>query len=135
MKILKLIIPFVSSIILAACAQINPMIAGESKISKKDHAALAEYYENSAAQAKQKLAEQERALKAYETKPHVYMYGKRAQDFQSSTTANIREYKKEIKKNTELACFYRKLATKQMTNGTAVTGNETHWELDNKPAM
>jgi len=135
MKISKLITTFVSSILLAACAQIDPMISGESEIGKKDHAALAEYYENSAAQAKQKLVEQEHALKTYETKPHVYMYGKRKKEFQSNATANIREYKKQIKKNLELACFYRKLAAKQTTNGTAIIENETHWELDNKHGM
>lgn len=112
MKTLKLIISTISLTFLVACAQMNPMIVSESEINKKDHAALAKYYENSAAEAKQQLAKHKRVLKTYEDKS--YLYGRGGQDLQSHATANIREYEKEVRENTELAHFHRKLATEQM---------------------
>lgn len=135
MKTLKLIISTISLTFLVACAQMNPTIVSESEINKKDHAALAKYYENSAKEAKQKLAKHKRALKTYEAKP--YLYGRGGQEFQSHATANIREYEKEVKENIELAHFHRKLATEQMAKegSTIEKKADSRLESSNKSAI
>lgn len=135
MKTPKLIISAISLTLLTACAQMNPMIVSESEINKKDHATLVKYYENSAIEAKQKLAKHQRALKTYEAKP--YMYGRGGQEFQSHANANIREYEKEVKENTELAHFHRELAKKQIAKEGNIIEKKADSRLEstNKSAM
>lgn len=135
MKILKLIISTASLTLLVACAQMNPTIVSELEINKKDHAALVKYYENSAIEAKQKLAKHKQALKTYEAKP--YLYGRGGQEFQSHATANIREYEKEVKESTELAHLHRKLASEQIAKEDNVIEKKADSRLEsvNKSAM
>jgi len=135
MKTLKPIIVIASMTFLTACAQMNPMITGDSGVNREDYAVLAKHYGNSAMQAKQKLAEYEQSLARYEINPPHAYYGRRMPDIQSRATANIRGYNREIRESKELAYFYTKLAAEQMAKENGVVEKEVHLESIDESTM
>lgn len=76
-----------------------------------NHDALAMHHENIAKEMQDKLQAQKKLLEEYEE--HSYYYGRRGQDLQSHTTANIRQYEKSIKENLKEAAIHRKMAQEE----------------------
>ncbi len=86
----------------------------QNAIDNEDHFALASHYENLAKEAEAKLQENKAALEEYEE--HSFYYGRQGQDVQSHTTANIREYEKQLSENLNNANLHKKLAMEQQNN-------------------
>ncbi len=86
----------------------------ENAIDNEDHFALAQHYENLAKETEARLQEHKIALEEYED--HPSHYGRRGQDVQSHTIANIREYEKELKENQNHANLHKRLAMEQQNN-------------------
>lgn len=83
-------------------------------IDDNDHAALAKYYELLAKEAEVKLQENKAVLEEYEN--HSYYYGRQGQDLKSHTTANIREYKKQLAESLSNADLHHRIALEQQNN-------------------
>jgi hypothetical protein len=102
---------------LSGCAQMSPIASNQSgethsadlrSIDPNNHNAVAEHYEDVANEIKAKLQAQKELLQEYERRS--YYYGRRGQDVQSHTLANIRQYEKSIKENMKEAAIHRKMA-------------------------
>ncbi len=102
---------------LSGCAQMSPIASNQSgeahsadlrSIDPNNHNAVAKHYEDAANEMKAKLQAQKELLQEYER--HNYYYGRRGQDVQSHTLANIRQYEKSIKENMKEAAIHRKMA-------------------------
>ena len=96
--------------------------AGQNATTRSDHEAAAEYYEDAATQIQAKVEEQKQLLEHYEDKS--YLYGRRAQDLQSHTTALVRHYEKTVKTHIQQAALHRQMASKLEENH-AVSGTQT----------
>ncbi|TXI20651.1 MAG: hypothetical protein E6Q62_00875 [Nitrosomonas sp.] len=83
-------------------------------IDDNDHAALAKYYELLAKEAEVKLQENKAVLEEYEN--HSYYYGRQGQDLKSHTTANIREYEKQLAESLSNADLHHRIALEQQNN-------------------
>ena len=70
-------------------------VLAQNEINHNNYAALAKCYENLAKEAETNLQENKEILKQYEA--HPYYYGRKGQELQSHTLANIREYEKAVK--------------------------------------
>lgn len=105
---------------LSACAQLSPVAAiqnnesgsaGVNAIDHGNHDALAKHYEETAREMQAKLQEQKKLLQEYEN--HNFFYGRKGQDLQSHTSANVRYFEKSIKENLDKAAIHRKMAKEQ----------------------
>ncbi|SDZ04918.1 hypothetical protein [Nitrosomonas sp. Nm33] len=104
---------------LSACAQMNPASSlqnneiGNADLNSiaSNYDALAKHYENAAKELQVKLQEQQKLLQEY--KNHNYFYGRKGQDLNSHTSANIRYFEKVIKENLDEAAIHRKMARDQ----------------------
>ncbi len=94
-------------------------------IDDNDHAALAKHYEVLAKEAEVKLQENKAVLEEYEN--HSYYYGRQGQDLKSHTTANIREYEKQLAESVSNADLHHRIAMEQQ-NGNAI--NKARLNLD-----
>lgn len=86
----------------------------QNAIDTEDHFALAKHYENEAKEIEVKLQENKAALEEYED--HSFYYGRQGQDVQSHTTANIREYEKQLSESLNNADLHKRLAMEQQNN-------------------
>ena len=86
-------------------------VSAQNAIDNEDHFALAQHYENLAKEAEAKLQENKAALEEYED--HSFYYGRQGQDVQSHTTANIREYEKQLSENLDNANLHKRMAMEQ----------------------
>ncbi|MEO8992256.1 MAG: hypothetical protein ABI284_04755 [Nitrosospira sp.] len=97
--------------------------AAENAVTRNDHEAIAEYYENTAVQMQAKVEEQKALLEQYENKS--YLYGRQAQDLQSHTSALIRDYEKRAEASIQVATLHRQMAARSIQNhvaGASATG-------------
>lgn len=86
--------------------------ADQNGIEQSDHDALARYYENIAKAMQEKLLEEKKLLQKYDN--HSYYYGRKGQELQFHTVANIRHYEKSIKENLKEAAIHQKMAKDAM---------------------
>ncbi len=103
-------------IFLSGCAQMSPIANAQNNehsaelrsMDLNNHNAVAKHYEDAANETKVKLQAQKKLLEEYEG--HSYYYGRKGQDFQSHTAANIRHFEKSIKENMKEVAIHRKMA-------------------------
>ena len=114
MKALKFIVLLLAFTVLASCAQMSSSVIAPPGIASNDHQALVKHYENLAEEAKIRLHENKKILKAYEARP--YYYGRQALDLPSHATANIRAYEETLKESLRFADLHRKMAVAQQNN-------------------
>ncbi|MCE7914481.1 MAG: hypothetical protein DYH15_07310 [Nitrosomonas sp. PRO4] len=98
------------ALILALSLPVSSAFAVDG-IDDNDHAALAKYYELLAKEAEVKLQENKAVLEEYEN--HSYYYGRQGQDLKSHTTANIREYEKQLAESLSNADLHHRIALEQ----------------------
>ena len=99
------------ALILAAVSFLATPAIGAGGINDNDHAALAQYYENLADEAKVKLQQNKALLEEYEM--HPYYFGRQGQDIKSHSSANIREYEKILRRYLKKAELHKKMAADQ----------------------
>lgn len=100
-----------SIILLAAVGFLaTPAIAVDG-IHDNDHAALAQYYENLADEAKVKLQQNKSLLEQYEM--HPYYFGRQGQDIKSHSSANVREYEKILRQYLKQADLHKRMTADQ----------------------
>ena len=68
--------------------------AAEKAVTRSDHEAVAKSYEDAAQKMQAKVKEQTELLEHYENKS--YLYGRQAQDLQSHTYAQVRNYEQAV---------------------------------------
>ncbi|KIO49086.1 hypothetical protein [Nitrosospira sp. NpAV] len=111
--------------LLAACALMTANVKGENiagqaaiqgamASSESQHTILAKSHEDKAKALWVKAQEQKQLLEHYEEKS--YLYGKRAQDLQSSTWALIRNYEGAAMANMKEAVAHRRIASELEKN-------------------
>ncbi len=98
---------------LNACSARNPHSmdmtkAVQSASTNADHLALAQHYQEAAAEAQAKVAEHQQLLEQYRQKS--YMYGKDIYNFEEHCEALMRIYQQAADANLKLAAMHRKLA-------------------------
>jgi hypothetical protein len=81
------------------------------QIAPTEHGALAKSFEDATRHMQAKSDEQKRLLEHYEDKS--YLYGKRAQDLQSHTSALIRKYEQAARSNMREAMAHRRMVAVQ----------------------
>lgn len=134
MKAIRYLILLISLTVLSACAQMGSSVISKAKIAEDDHVSLVSHYEGLADEAKNRLKANKKILADYEARP--YYYGRRGLDLQSHTTANIRVYEKELRKNVELAEFHKRMAVKQAElNGNNAEAHLENEYISNKPVQ
>ena len=106
--------------LLAACAQVTPhealqntniRKASQNARTRSDHDALTRYFENTAREMQSKAKEQKKLLEHYEEKG--YLYGRRAQDLKSHTSALVRKYEANAEESIKEAAAHRQMASEQ----------------------
>jgi len=112
MKIKLLITLMLTLVLLDGCGGANPhpmdmSEAVQNASSKADHEALAEHYEEAAAQMQAKVDEHKKLLAQYEAKS--YIYGRQAQDFKAHCEGLINAYEKAVKANQSMAKMHRQM--------------------------
>lgn len=114
-KIKFLLITILMLSFLSGCAQMNPVktvqgneVHGVDRNTADDHDTLAKHYEDEAKKMQSRLQEHKKRLRDYEE--HSYYYGRRGQEFQSHTSANIRYYENAVEENLKEAAIHRKMA-------------------------
>ena len=85
-------------------------VAAQNAVTRSDHVAVAQYYEDVARKMQAKVEEQKLLLAQYEDKS--YIYGREAQDLQAHTHALVLKYEKEAKANVKEAALHRQMALK-----------------------
>ncbi len=90
------------------------VVALPTGIDNNDHEAWVRYYENLVNDAKIRLEDNKRILEEYEARP--YYYGRRGQDEQSHTSANIRSHEKILKESLKYVDLHRRMAMEQQNN-------------------
>ncbi|WP_143083365.1 hypothetical protein [Nitrosomonas communis] len=116
MKTNILLVIGLALIFLSGCAQMSPIANAQNNeysaelrtIDPNNHIAVAKHYEDMANEMKVKLRAQKKLLEDYEG--HSYYYGRKGQDLQSHTIANIRHFENSIKENMKEAAIHRKMA-------------------------
>jgi hypothetical protein len=116
MKTNILLVGGLALILLSGCAQMSPIAntrnnedsAELHSIDPNNHNAVAKHYEDMANEMKLKLRTKKKLLAEYEE--HSYYYGRKGQNLQSHTTANIRYFENSIKENMKQAAIHRKMA-------------------------
>ena len=84
--------------------------AAEKAVTRSDHEAVARSYEDAARKMQAKVKEQTELLEHYEDKS--YLYGRQAQDLQSHTYAQVRDYEQAVEVNIREARLHRQIASK-----------------------
>ena len=110
---------FLASVSPSVMATENAVIlaAAQKAVTSNDHIAVAKYLEAEAKQMQAKVQEQKELLEQYEDK--AYLYGRRAQDLQSHTTAQVREYEQIVNDDIREAAAHRQIASKLDENHAA----------------
>lgn len=102
---------------LASCAQITPLEAVQNTNARKasqnartrsDHDALAKYFEDTAKKMHSRADEQKKLLEHYEQKS--YLYGRKAQDLKSHTSALVRKYEETEEASIKEATLHHRMA-------------------------
>ena len=83
--------------------------AAQKAVTRSDHEAVAKFYEDAARQMQAKAKEQKELLEHYENKS--YLYGRQAQDLQSHTYAQVRDYEQAVEVNIREASLHRQMAS------------------------
>ncbi len=105
---------------LSGCAQMSPLASNHSNeirnvelgsIDPNDHRAVAKHYEDVVKEMKAKLEVQQELLQKYEG--HTYYYGRKGQDLEAHTLANIRYLEHSIKENMNEAAIHQRMAQDQ----------------------
>ena len=91
--------------------------AAEKAVTRSDHEAVARSYEDAARKMQAKVKEQTELLEHYEDKS--YLYGRQAQDLQSHTYAQVRDYEQAVEVNIREASIHRQMASKLEENHAA----------------
>ncbi len=91
--------------------------AAQKAVTRSDHEAVAKFYEDAARQMQAKVKEQKELLEHYENKS--YLYGRQAQDLQSHTYAQVRDYEQAVEVNIREASLHRQMASKLEKNHAA----------------
>ncbi len=91
--------------------------AAQKTVTRSDHEAVAKFYEDAARQMQAKVKEQKELLEHYENKS--YLYGRQAQDLQSHTYAQVRDYEQAVEVNIREASLHRQMASKLENNHAA----------------
>lgn len=91
--------------------------AAEKAVTRSDHEAVAKSYEDAAQKMQAKVKEQTELLEHYENKS--YLYGRQAQDLQSHTYAQVRNYEQAVEVNIREASLHRQMASKLEENHAA----------------
>lgn len=91
--------------------------AAEKAVTRSDHEAVAKSYEDAAQKMQAKVKEQTELLEHYENKS--YLYGRQAQDLQSHTYAQVRNYEQAVEVNVGEASLHRQMASKLEENHAA----------------
>lgn len=112
MKTKLLITLILTLVLLDGCGGINPhpmdmSQAVQNASSKADHEALAEHYEEAAAEMQTKVDEHKKLLTQYQAKS--YLYGRQAEDFKAHCEALINAYEKAVKANLSMAKMHRQM--------------------------
>src|SRR5687767_1525153 len=81
--------------------------AAQKAVTRSDHEAVAKFYEDAAKQMQAKVKEQKELLEHYEDKS--YLYGRQAQDLQSHTYAQLRDYEQAVEVNIREASLHRQM--------------------------
>lgn len=81
--------------------------AVQSASSKADHVALAEHYEETAAEMQLKVDEHTKLLAQYQAKG--YLYGKQADDLKAHCERLIHIYEKAVEENLSMAKMHRSM--------------------------
>ncbi|MBA3757100.1 MAG: hypothetical protein H0X02_13145 [Nitrosomonas sp.] len=124
-----LVLPILS--LLVACAGLSPLEAQNTDSKKiaqnaktySDHNNLANYYDNLTQEMVAKVEEQKESLEHYTN--HSNTYGRRGQDFQSHTMANIRHYEQAAASATKQAGIHREIAAKLLQRDKYAEPTET----------
>lgn len=111
MKAIKYFVVLLAYTILASCAHMNAPVTVPAGIADNDHESLIKHYENAAREARARLQENRKILQDYEARP--YYYGRRGQDLQSHTSANIRAYEKALQESLRFVELHSKMALEQ----------------------
>jgi len=123
---LKFLVRLLVLTLLASCAQMSSSVVAPTGIADNDHEALVMHYENLAKEAKIRLQENKKILEDYEARP--YYYGRRGQDLQSHTSANIRVYEKILKESLRYVDLHRRMAMEKQNN--QINKAETNLDRD-----
>jgi hypothetical protein len=112
MKIKLLITLVLTLVLLDGCGGANPhpmdmSEAVQNANSKADHEALAEHYEEAAAQMQAKVDEHKKLLAQYQAKS--YLYGRQAADFKAHCEGLINAYEKAVEANLSMAKMHRQM--------------------------
>lgn len=91
--------------------------AAEKAVTRSDHEAVAKSYEDAAQKMQAKVKEQTELLEHYENKS--YLYSRQAQDLQSHTYAQVRNYEQAVEVNIREASLHRQMASKLEENHAA----------------
>lgn len=91
--------------------------AVENAATQSDHEAVAKQYEDAASELQAKAGEKKELLEHYQDKS--YLYGRRAQDLQSHTSALIRHYEKTVRATMQAAASHRQMASRFNENHAA----------------
>jgi hypothetical protein len=88
--------------------------ASQTAVSRSEHSVLAKRFEDGTREMQAKADEKKRLLEQYANKS--YLYGKRAQDLQSNTSALIRKYEQAARANMKEAMAHRQMAQQPNPN-------------------
>lgn len=109
----NLLITFILTFsLLNGCAKTDPhpmdmSQAVQSASSKADHEALAEHYEETAAEMQLKVNEHKKLLAQYEAKS--YLYGKQAEDLKAHCKRLISIYESAVEENLSMAKMHKQM--------------------------
>lgn len=111
MKAIKYFLVLLAYTLLASCAHMNTPVTAPVRIAANDHENWVKHYENAAREAQTRLQENRKILQDYEARP--YYYGRRGQDLQSHTSANIRAYEKILRDSLIFVELHTRMALEQ----------------------
>lgn len=111
MKAIEYFVVLFAYTILASCAHMNTSVTAPAEIADNDHVSWVKHYENVAREARTRLQENRKILQDYEARP--YYYGRRGQDLQSHTSANIRAYEKILQESLRFVELHNRMASEQ----------------------
>jgi hypothetical protein len=111
MKAIKYFVVLLAYTLLASCAHMNTPVTAPIGIAANDHENWVKYYVNAAREAQTRLQENRKILQDYEARP--YYYGRRGQDLQSHTSANIRAYEKILRDSLIFVELHTRMALEQ----------------------
>ena len=117
MKTAKFVVVLSMLGLLASCAQMAPFEArnadthrvAENARTYFDHDTVARQYEIIAKELLAEVEKKKKLLDNYEDKS--YLYGKRAQDMRSHTSALLRKYEKAVEEAVKQAALHQKISS------------------------